>query len=117
VEGMDSLNSIFGIIILACGVYCLYACMTMKKTGEINKTILMSKGMEGQQCKDTKAYIEEAIPKVFILGISAIVYGGADLINYHMLSLGYFNLVIMALFFIVLIWVGYGLTKLRKKYY
>ena len=114
---MDSLNSIFGIIIIVCGLYCIYACITMKKTGEINKTILMSKGMEGQQCKDTKAYIQEAIPQVMLLGISAIIYGGADMFNYYVFSLGFFNIVIMVIFFAVLIWVGFKLTRLRKKYY
>lgn len=114
---MDSFNSMLAILVLACGVYCIYACITMKKTGEINKTILSSKGMEGQQCKDTKAYIQEAIPKVLVLGISAIIYAGLDLINYYLVSLGVVSWIMMGLFFGVLIWVGYSLNKLRKKYY
>lgn len=114
---MDSLNSIFGFIIVVCGLYCLYACYMMKKTGEINKTILMSKGMEGQQCKDTKAYIREVVPLVTVLGIGALVYGGADLFNYYVTPLGYINIIIMGLFFVLLVWIGYKLTQLRKKYY
>jgi len=114
---MDNIGSMLAVLVLACGIYCIYACITMKKTGEINKTILSSKGMEGQQCKDTKAYIQEAIPKVQVLGISAIIYGVFDLINYYLISLGILSWIMMVLFLGVLIWVGYGLNKLRKKYY
>ncbi|MGL6202484.1 MAG: hypothetical protein ACRC3H_26520 [Lachnospiraceae bacterium] len=114
---MDNFGSMLAILVLACGVYCIYACITMKKTGEINKTILSSKGMEGQQCKDTKAYIQEAIPKVLVLGISAIIYGGLDLINYYLISLGMLSWIMMVVFFGVLVWVAYGLKKLHKKYY
>jgi len=114
---MDSFNSIFGIIFLAYGIYCIYACIMMKKTGKINKTILMSKDLEGQQCKDTAAYIREATPKVLVMGIGAIIYGGTDLINYYLFAVGYLNVIMMALFLAVLVWVGFGLSKLRKKYY
>jgi len=110
-------NGIMGIFIAGCGLYCIYACYMMKKTGVINKTILMSKDMENQQCKDTKAYISEATPKVMALGIGAIASGGADLIDMYVIPLGNGVLVVMALFFAVLVWAGLSLAKLRKKYY
>ena len=111
------MDTIFGAFALGIGIYCLYACVMMKRTGVINKIILLSNDMQNQQCKDTKAYINEVIPKVLILGVGAIIYGSIDLINTHIYSFGKLFFAFMGLFLVLIIWIGVLLMKVRKKYF
>lgn len=113
---MSGLDSVFGIIGIVGGLYCFYAYYTMKQTGVINKTF-MSKDMENQQCKDTKAYIKEAGPVILILGIGALLYGAAELVNLYLYPLGMGQMIAIALFFVLIIWVAFKLNALRKKYF
>ena len=50
---MGNLDGLFGIVAVACGLYCFYAYYMMKKTGEINTTILLSKDMNVKKCNFT----------------------------------------------------------------
>ena len=77
-----------------------------------------SEGSEPEKCKDTKAYIKEAAPKVMILGIVVTLWGICDL---ACTSLGVDNMAIFwgtfVIVMVVLVWFGITTGKLRKKYF
>ncbi|MEF9940721.1 MAG: hypothetical protein RSA90_01840 [Lachnospiraceae bacterium] len=108
---------IFGFISMACGIYCIYAYMTMKKTGQINTTILLSKDANPKKCRDTAAYLSEMTPKVLVMGIAAILYGGVDLGDAYGLPVGQFFWIVAGIFMVVLIWFAVSVAKGKKKYF
>lgn len=112
------MDSIWGLIALACGLYCLAGYWKMIKKGEVFQSVLLPKEVNLKDCKDTKAYIKEAAPKVLILGIVVTLWGICDL---ACSSLGIDNLAIFwatfVIVIVVLVWFGITTGKLRKKYF
>lgn len=90
----------------------------MIKKGEVFQSVLLPKEVNLKDCKDIKAYIKEAAPKVLILGIVVTLWGICDL---ACTSFGVDNLTLFwATFIIVLVvlaWFGITTGKLRKKYF
>ncbi len=114
---MTSFDGLFGIIALVCGGYCIYAVILMKKTGEINKTVLLSKDDNPKKCKDTQAYLRCVIPKVMALGIITMLYGVISLVDSYVQKLGVAIPIMIVLLCIVLIWYGVSTANARKKYF
>lgn len=110
---MDTMGGFFGFLGLACGIYVLYAWYQMKTTGEINATILLPKSENPNRCKDKKAYIQAVLPKLLVLGISAVAYGVIDIIGVEGTALW----VVLAVFMAILLWFGVTTSKLYKKYF
>ena len=100
------MDSIWGLIALACGLYCMAGYWKMIKKGEIFQSVLLPKEVNLKKCKDTKAYIKEAAPKVMILGIVVTLWDNMAIFW------GTFVIVM-----VVLVWFGITTGKLRKKYF
>ncbi|MEG0108818.1 MAG: hypothetical protein RR705_08210 [Lachnospiraceae bacterium] len=114
---MANIDGLFGVLALACGLYCLYAGFSMKKTGEINQTVLLSKDVNPKKCKDKELYMKCVIPKVFVLGATVSAYGIISLIDAYVVRLGLLVIVFLIVVLMVLIWYGITTSKASKKYF
>lgn len=114
---MDDLFGFVSLIVLGCGLYTLYAFVKMKKTGEINETLLLGNAYTAKKCKDKKSFLEKALPSVLVFGVVTTVYGVIDLINVYVKPLGILDTIVMILFFVVLIAFLVYTTKLKKEYF
>ncbi|MBU3876064.1 hypothetical protein HGO97_009600 [Faecalicatena sp. AGMB00832] len=114
---MDSMFGAISILILCCGIYCLYAYLKMKKDGHINEVLLLGKNFSEHNCKDKKAYMEKAVPAVLIFGIVTTLYGAIDAIHFYVTPIQILDYIAMAVFFVALVWFMVYTTKLKNKYF
>lgn len=114
---MTGMEYLFGIVGIACGVYAFYSCYQLRITKDITKSLLFPKEANPKKCKDKEAYISETIPKLMIVGVLAIVYGIAELVNYYAVKIPVILLGSMILLGVVLIWAGFTAKKMNKKYF
>ena len=114
---MDSIWGIIGVIVLACGVYAIYAFIKMKTTGEINASLLLGKEYTYKKCKNKEAYVKKAGPALLVFGIVALVYGIIDVIHCYVQPMPVADMAGMAIFFIVLVAFAVYTAKLKKEYF
>ncbi len=114
------MGDVFGfvsLIVLGCGLYTLYAFVKMKKTGEINETLLLGNAYTAKKCKDKQSFLKKALPAVLVFGVITTAYGVIDLIHYYVTPLGILDIIAMILFFVVIIGFLVYTTKLKKEYF
>jgi len=118
---MEFFNALISFAIMAMGIYCIVAAIKMKRTGIINKTILIGRNTNEDKCKDKLAYLSKAIPTVLVFGIVAVLYGTQDILVRYVLvqNVAYetVSLVSTLIFLAVLIWFMIRTGKLRKEYF
>ena len=114
---MADVTSWVGIVVFACGIYCLYATILMKTKGEINQNILLGREYQFKKCKDTEAYIREMFPHLCLFAIVTTLSGLVDMINSFITDVFYINIVMMIIFIVELIVFSRMSLKLKKKYY
>lgn len=114
---MDGFWSIMDVFFAGAGVYMLYALFLMKTTGEIKTALLLSKDIDLKKCKDLEGYKTYMMPKMLISGIGMILYGAAGLVNTYVTPLGVIYTVIMAAFFVVLIWFAVQGRKAAQRFW
>ncbi len=76
-----SMDAIFGLFALGCGLYCLYSYYLLKTKKKINDTILLPKGTNIKKCKDLDGYCKVAGRPLLTLGLVTTLYGATDLYN------------------------------------
>ena len=106
-----------GINAFGCGIYALYAFIQMKRTGEINASLLLGKEYVYKKCKNKEEYIRKAGPALLVLGIVATLYGALDVVHCYVYHMDLIDNVGMGVFFLALIWFAYYTTKLKRKYF
>lgn len=116
-DNMDSVWGIIGIIVLACGLYAIYAFIKMKTTGEINASLLLGKEYTYKKCKNKEAYVKKAGPALLVFGIVALVYGIIDVVHCYVYPMGVADTVGMVIFFVVLVAFAVYTTKIKKEYF
>lgn len=116
-DNMDSIWGIIGIIVLACGLYAIYAFIKMKTTGEINASLLLGKEYTYKKCKNKEAYVKKAGPALLVFGIVALVYGIIDVVHCYVYPMGVADTVGMVIFFVVLVAFAVYTTKIKKEYF
>ncbi len=116
-DNMDSIWGFIGIVVLACGIYAIYAFIQMKRTGEINASLLLGKDYIYKKCKDKEAFTKKAGPALLIFGIAALLYGVIDVIHCYVYSMTVADIVGMIVFFIVLVVFAVYTTKLKREYF
>ncbi len=116
-ENMDSIWGFLGIIVIVCGFYAIYSLIKMKRTGEIDATLLLGKDYAYKTCKDKEGFSRKVTPALLILGITAILYGALDIIHCYFYPMLIVDSVGMAVFFVVLVWFAVYTTKLKKEYF
>lgn len=115
---MDSgINGILGLLALACGLYCLYACYLLKVKREICTSVLLSKDMNVKNCKDLKGYCEEAVKPLLLLGIVITLYGGVDVFNTYVGGADVLFLIMLIILLPTLILYAVMIKKINKKYF
>ena len=116
-DNMDSVWGIIGIIVLACGLYAIYAFIKMKTTGEINASLLLGKEYTYKKCKNKEAYVRKAGPALLVFGIVALVYGIIDVVHCYVSPMDIVDTAGMIIFFVVLVAFAVYTTKIKKEYF
>ncbi len=111
------MESIFGIIIAACGVYCLYGFYLVKIKRELPKGILLPKDMDVKKCRDLEGYCREVQTPLLILGIVAVAQGIADIYNTSVGGIDSVYFALFIIFVIILPWFAVRVRKMNKKYF
>lgn len=114
---MDSIWGFLGILVIVCGFYAIYSLIKMKRTGEIDASLLLGKEYAYKKCRDKEGFIQKAWPAFLVLGIVAIIYGTLDIIHCYFYSMFLVDTVGMVVFFLVLVWFAVYTTKLKKEYF
>ncbi|MDR1800465.1 MAG: hypothetical protein LBQ95_01270 [Lachnospiraceae bacterium] len=74
------MDSIFGIIGLICGVYCLYGYYLVQFKKQVPLGILLPKGTDIKSCDDLEGYRKTVSLPLLIFGLLVVAYGATDLI-------------------------------------
>lgn len=112
-----SMFGIMDIIIVAAGVYILYAWYLLMFKGEIREGVLVPQGM-AKRCRDLDGYRRYIGPKVLLFAIAALISGGINLYSDYVSQIpGPVYLGVTALFFAVLIWFIMQTKKAQKEYF
>jgi hypothetical protein len=114
---MDNMFGAISILILGCGIYSLYAYVTMKQSGHINEILLLGKSYTEQMCKDKEAFNRKALPAVLIFGIVTSIYGAIDAVHYYVTPMVIPDMIAMVAFVVVLIWYMVYTAKLKKEFF
>lgn len=114
---MDDFTMLLGLLMLGCGIYCLYAAVMLKTKGVINKTILLGKDTDPRKCKDKEGYISCVFPKTLVLGAVCTLYAVVDLVNSFFVKIPVLWYIMLAAFLVVLVWFGATTSKAAKKYF
>lgn len=114
---MQDATSWVGILVFACGLYCLYAAFMMKTKGVINGTILLGKDYQYKKCKNKEAYIKEVLPHLALFAVLTTAAGAADMINSFITDIFVINIVLLVAFIVEFIWFSQVALKAKKKYY
>ena len=111
------MTSIFGLVSLGCGLYCLYGVYLLRFKGEINRQIMLPKDINIKTCKDIEGYCKETQIPLFILGVVVTLYAIVDLYN---TTVGGIDILFMIMFVLAAITLIYYVIKIRscnKKYF
>jgi len=105
------------VLILAFGVYAVYAAGVLKKEGRIIKTFLVFKDTDVESCRDLQGYANLMAPKLRTFGMSMVAYGIIAFLNDYVLDIGTLYMVGLGIFVLVLIWYGMEVKKAMKEYF
>ncbi|HIZ74617.1 MAG TPA: hypothetical protein H9723_05135 [Candidatus Mediterraneibacter stercoravium] len=114
---MDGIWGIIGIILFFCGLYSFYAYIKMKKSGEINTTLLLGKDYADRKCRNKEAYIKKAGPALLVFGGVSLAAGVIDIVHYYVHRIVIADTAAMIIFIVVIFWFASYTTKLKKEYY
>ena len=109
--------SIMDMIVLACGVYALYAAYVLKTKGKVIKTFLVFKDTDIRSCKDLAAYAAEMSPKLYVLAGAMIADGVVAMIDTYLVSVPGLYIAMLVIFIGVLVWYGLQARNAMKKYF
>lgn len=114
---MDNFYSIIDIIVLGCGLYCIYSAYKMKTKGDISSSILFSNTADAVKCRDKAGYIAYMFPKMALFGVITTIYGITGLVSSYVMNLGFGQIIVMVVFFVVLIWFAVETKKAYRKFF
>ena len=106
---------IFDIVVLACGVYLIWAAITMKRNRTI-PGIMLSKGAEISKTADTEGFLNYMFCPTLMMGIIGSISGllGVAMIYYP--QIGMIQFIVLIITFIMLIVYGHMNIKAQKKF-
>ncbi len=106
---------IWAVVMIGCGIYGFYAYFSMKKGGPINKVLILGDGFPEEKCKDKEQMREKSLPALLLFSITTTIYGICDLVHWTVQDLGFIHTIVMAIFFIILLWFMVYTSKLKKE--
>lgn len=113
---MGSSFLFFDILIIGCGFYLMYVAYNMKKTGEINNTVIVGKNCDVSKAKDKQGFIDYMYMKSIIMGAIIAIGGAFDFVNEKYLNVPYLGLVGSVVFFILIVIYCKISSDAQKKY-
>lgn len=115
---MNSFDTIWGIVGVVCGIYCIAGWYRMLHNGAVCTSVLLPKDVDIRQCKNLEEYKKKAAPKLLVLGLVLFVIGIVDFITTYTdtrTTVGVW--IALGILIVVLIWFAVTTAKLRKKYF
>lgn len=105
------------LIILAAGVYGLYAAWVLKKKGQIIKLFLLMKDKNPGDCKDLQGFANCMSPKLRTCAGVMLIYGLIAVLNFYVIDIHTLYWVMVLVFLVVLFWYGLQLKKAVEQYF
>lgn len=103
------------LLIVFCGIYLIYISVQMKRTGEISSALL-GKGYDPKKAKDPKGYIDYMYPKSIVMGLAVMLSGGLNYLNDRYWDIPNLNLIVCAVFFVLIVIFTKIMMDAQKKY-
>lgn len=114
---MGDITSWVSVLVLGCGLYCLYAAIMMKTKGVINANILLGKDTRYKKCKDEKGFIKKMFPQLLLFGIVTTASGAIDLINSYVVDIFMLNSIMLVVFVLEFLWFAKVNMDAKKEFY
>ena len=126
---MNTYTTLFDVITLVAGFFCLYTFARLKKSGKLfQNQLIIPKDAKPDECIDPDEDIPFISLRLLVLGLTGVISGALCMLDteYGIIS-GLFpqiekfgsrmNLICNGLCFAVLIWYMISWTKARKEYW
>lgn len=78
---LDSMNSLFSIIMLVFGVYCVYGWYQLKDGVIPEKFVLLTKELPADKCLDQEEYIRYVRPRLLVFSVTVTAFGVLSLLD------------------------------------
>lgn len=112
-----NMSMFLDMIIIAFGVYMVYAAVVLKTRNEITANIMLPKDVKPEHIQDMEGFVAFTYPKTLGIGILTIVMGLAMLIN-DMINLTFLiNYIVPFVFTAVVIYYGVMIKKAQAQFY
>ncbi len=111
------MENIFGIIVVICGIYCLYGFYLVKVKRELPRGVFLPKGIDVKKCKDLEGYCKGVQGPLLILGIVALAQGAADMYNTSVGGIDSVYFALFIIFVIILVWFAARVKKMNREYF
>lgn len=105
---------LFNIIILAYGIYTIYAAIIMKKSQKLNGWFL---GRDQAPIRDERGYIEFIYAKTITLGLVVIGFAAALAIHEYIHQIPQIVKGILLLFITVSVWFYASISKAKRMFW
>lgn len=112
-----SMDAIFGLFALGCGLYCLYAYYLLKVKKKINDSILLPKGTNIKKCKDLEGYCKVAGRPLLALGLVTTLYGAVDLYNTYIGDVQILFSILLVLLVITVVVFAILIRRYNREYF
>ena len=112
---MSTLN-FFDIIVFGCGLYMVINGIQMKVSGKINTGLVLARNTSPDNIKDKEGFIAFMWSKLVVIGAVCALSGVVNIWLSRVEEAGIAELIINALFFVILIIYGVVVTKAQKKF-
>lgn len=114
---MGAFTIILDIICLVVGIYLIVSSVQMKKSGRVERPLLLSSDVRGRRCKNEKAFIEKIVPRVRIMAGCAIGYAVLEVINQFTIYNGILEWVITGILFVAFVWYSNVSKKMLEEFF
>lgn len=114
------IDEFFALVIVAAGVYLLYAARELKQAHRVVKSVMLSPELHDKPCKDIDGLVKYMFPRVMALACVTILLGVYEImINYAQLAsvFSVLELVLYAVFFVVLFYYIHCSRRLGSMFY
>ena len=112
-----SMDAIFGLFALGCGLYCLYEYYLLKVKKKINDSILLPKGTNIKKCKDLEGYCKVAGRPLLALGLVTTLYGAVDLYNTYIGDVQILFSILLVLLVITVVVFAILIRRYNREYF
>lgn len=109
-----SADGLINIIVIACGVYMVYAAITMKTTGVVPSN-LVGKNVDLANAKDIPGFVKKMFPVTLIVGVLTLLCGIGTALGIFGDN-GYVQTIISLVFVVIVLVYGKILLDAQKKY-